>query len=87
MDAISESEIFDALESLRENRTILVIAHRLATIRHATRILVLEDGHLVAQGAHQELLTSNDLYRRMWARLSVGRRLDDATTVDDLLKV
>lgn len=86
MDAISESEIFDALESLREKRTILVIAHRLATIRHATRILVLHDGRLVAQGTHQELLTSNALYQRMWARLSTGRTPDNATTVDELLK-
>ena len=86
MDAISESEIFDALESLREKRTILVIAHRLATIRHATRILVLHDGRLVAQGTHQELLTSNALYQRMWARLSTGRDPDNATTVDELLK-
>ncbi len=78
MDAISESELFDTLESLRANRTILVIAHRLATIRHATRILVLDDGRLVARGTHEELMASNDLYQRMWARLSVGRSLDHA---------
>ena len=88
MDAISESEIFDALESLRANRTILVIAHRLSTIRHATRILVLDDGRLVAQGTHEELTASNDLYQRMWARLSIGRSLDqaEATETADALR-
>ena len=87
MDAISESEIFDALESLRANRTILVIAHRLSTIRHATRILVLHEGRLVALGTHMELLSSNNLYQRMWARLSVGRSLDEPETVDELQRV
>ena len=87
MDAISEAEIFDALESLRANRTILVIAHRLATIRHATRILVLHDGRLVAQGTHDELMASNDLYQRCGRGLSVGRSLDEADTVDELLQV
>ena len=86
MDAISESEIFDAIESLRANRTILVIAHRLSTIRHATRILVLHDGQLAAQGTHEELMDGNDLYQRMWSRLSVGRSLDEPETVDELLQ-
>lgn len=86
MDAISESEIFDSIESLRANRTILVIAHRLSTIRHATRILVLHQGRLVAQGTHEELMDGNDLYQRMWARLSVGRSLDEPATVDELLQ-
>mgnify|MGYP000909094863 CR=1 FL=1 len=86
MDAISEAEVFSALEPLRANRTILVIAHRLATIRHATRILVLHGGQLIAQGTHEELMKSNDLYRRMWIRLSVGRRLKETGAVDELLK-
>ena len=86
MDAISESNIFDALARLRAHRTIIVIAHRLSTIRHATRILVLHDGRLVSQGTHEELIVSNDLYRRMWSRLSVGRTLDEPESVDELLR-
>ena len=86
MDAISEAEVFGALESLRANRTILAIAHRLATIRHATRILVLHGGQLIAQGTHEELMKANDLYRRMWIRLSGGRSLKETGAVDELLK-
>jgi ATP-binding cassette subfamily B protein len=86
LDAISEEAVFDALRRLREGRTTLVIAHRLSTIRDANRILVLHDGHLVAQGTHDELLASNELYRRMCARLSVGKSLDEPETVDELLQ-
>ena len=72
--------------TLRAGRTILVIAHRLSTIRDADRILVLHEGHLIAQGTHDELLQSNELYRRMCARLSVGKSLDEPESVDEVLK-
>ena len=87
MDAISEAEVFEALRHLRAGRTILVIAHRLSTVRHATRILVLHEGRLDAQGTHDELIASCDLYRRMCARLSVGRTLDEPASLDELLEV
>jgi ABC-type multidrug transport system fused ATPase/permease subunit len=77
LDAISEQIVFDALRRLRHERTTIVIAHRLSTIRDATRILVLDEGRLVAQGTHDELLASHELYRRMCARLSVGASLDE----------
>ena len=64
----------------------MVIAHRLSTIRDANRILVLHDGRIMAQGTHQELLASNELYRRMCARLSVGGSLDEPETVDELIQ-
>ena len=89
VDAISEAAVFDALRRRRPGRTTLVIAHRLSTIRDATRILVLHEGHLIAQGAHHEVLASNDLYRRMCARLSVGRSLDEPESpqsVDELMQ-
>ena len=86
MDTISESEIFSALESMRTTRTILVIAHRLSTIKHATRILVLQKGQLVAQGTHLQLMDSNNLYQQMWKRLSAGRLLDDPETMEELMK-
>ena len=86
MDTISESEIFSALESMRTTRTILVIAHRLSTIEHATRILVLQKGQLVAQGTHLQLMDSNNLYQQMWKRLSAGRLLDDPETMEELMK-
>ena len=87
LDALSEAGVFDALRRLRRGRTTIVIAHRLSTIRTATRILVLHEGQLVAQGTHDELLVSNALYRRMCARLSVGRSLEEPESVDELVQV
>jgi ATP-binding cassette subfamily B protein len=86
LDAISEETVFDALRTLRSGRTTIVIAHRLSTIRDADRILVLHEGRVIAQGRHDELLKQNDLYRRMCARLSVGRSLDEPESVDELLQ-
>src|SRR5262245_23070939 len=77
LDAISEQIVFDALRRLRHGRTTIVIAHRLSTIRDATRILVLDEGRLVAQGTHEDLLVSHELYQRMCARLSMGGSLDE----------
>ena len=67
-------------------RTTIVIAHRLSTVRDADRILVLDGGHIAAQGTHEELLKSSRLYRRMCARLSVGKSLDEPETVDELIQ-
>jgi ABC-type multidrug transport system fused ATPase/permease subunit len=87
LDALSEAAVFGALRRLRKGRTTIVIAHRLSTIRDATRILVLHEGRLIDQGTHDELMASNDLYRRMCARLSVGRSLDEPETFDELMQV
>jgi ATP-binding cassette subfamily B protein/subfamily B ATP-binding cassette protein MsbA len=86
LDAISEEIVFAALRQLRANRTTIVIAHRLSTVRDADRILVLDGGRIVAQGRHDELLQSSLLYRRMCARLSVGRSLDDPESIDELIE-
>ncbi len=86
LDAISEEIVFAALRRLRTGRTTVVIAHRLSTVRDADRILVLDGGRIAAQGRHEELLERSDLYRRMCARLSVGKSLDDPETVDELIE-
>ena len=86
VDALSEQAVFDALRRVRPNHTTLVIAHRLSTIRDADRILVLQNGRIMAQGPHNALLTSSDLYRQMCARLSVGVSLDEPESVDELLR-
>lgn len=77
VDTLAEAAVFDALRRLRDGRTTFVIAHRLSTIRDATRILVLQDGRITAQGPHEALLATSDLYRRMWERLATGGSLDD----------
>jgi len=65
LDAESEAFIQQAIEKLTANRTTLVIAHRLATVRNADRILVLDGGELVAEGTHAELITTSPLYGRL----------------------
>jgi len=86
LDAISEEIVFAAVKRLRAGRTTIVIAHRLSTVRDADRILVLDGGKISAQGRHEELLETSDLYRRMCARLSVGKSLDEPETVDELIE-
>ncbi len=86
LDAISEEIVFAALRQLRAGRTTIVIAHRLSTVRDADCILVLDGGRIAAKGRHDELLQTSDLYRRMCARLSVGKSLDEPETVDELIE-
>ncbi|MEM1160472.1 MAG: ATP-binding cassette domain-containing protein, partial [Pseudomonadota bacterium] len=67
LDAESEARVQEALQRLMSNRTTLVIAHRLATIKRAHAIAVIADGEVVEQGAHDELVAENGLYSRMAA--------------------
>jgi ATP-binding cassette subfamily B protein len=68
LDAESERQVAAALDRLAQGRTTLVIAHRLATVRHADRIIVLDRGRIHAVGTHQALLHENGLYAHL-ARL------------------
>jgi ATP-binding cassette, subfamily B, bacterial len=65
LDAESERLVQDALERLMENRTTIVIAHRLATVRAADRIIVMQDGQIVEQGNHASLSNAKGLYARL----------------------
>jgi ATP-binding cassette subfamily B protein len=65
LDAQSETLVQQALEGLMKDRTSLVIAHRLATVKHADRILVLDHGKVVSTGTHDELIKEGGLYAEL----------------------
>jgi ATP-binding cassette subfamily B protein len=75
LDSRTEKEIQDALERVARERTSLVIAHRLSTVVHADNIIVLDQGEIVEQGTHLELLAKGGLYASLWAR---QRQADEA---------
>ncbi len=75
LDSHTEREIQDALERVARERTSLVIAHRLSTVVHADNIIVLDQGVIVEQGTHPELLAKGGLYASLWAR---QREADEA---------
>ncbi|HZM89656.1 MAG TPA: ABC transporter transmembrane domain-containing protein [Blastocatellia bacterium] len=66
LDSESERLVQDALETLMQGRTTFVIAHRLSTVRRADRIIVLDQGRIVEEGSHDELLAGGGLYKRLY---------------------
>src|SRR5581483_3219119 len=74
LDSHTEKEIQDALDEVSRNRTTLVIAHRLSTIVNADSILVLDQGRLVEQGTHSELIARGGLYASLWNRQRQAER-------------
>jgi ATP-binding cassette subfamily B protein len=85
LDSESEAAVQQALDTALEGRTALVIAHRLSTVRHADRILVVDDGRIVQSGSHEQLLARGglyaDLYRTQFATSEQPDELADRRTV------
>jgi ATP-binding cassette, subfamily B, multidrug efflux pump len=72
LDSEIEQVIQDSLSLLMQGKSVIAIAHRLSTIATLDRLVVLDDGRVVEEGTHRELVKRNGLYARLWARQSGG---------------
>lgn len=77
LDSVTESQIQDSLWDLMQNKTTLVIAHRLSTLLHMDRILVFDQGSIVEDGSHEELLERDGLYKKLWDAQIGGFLIDN----------
>jgi ATP-binding cassette subfamily B protein len=77
LDSITEQAIQETLEEVMAGKTVIVVAHRLSTIAHLDRILVFDEGVIVEDGSHAELLARQGAYHRLWSRQAGGFVLDD----------
>jgi ATP-binding cassette subfamily B protein len=77
VDTETESRLVQNLKSAGEGRTVVITAHRLSTVRHADRIVVLEAGRAVQQGTHEQLLSQAGWYRDTWARQQAQEELSE----------
>ncbi|MET0065704.1 MAG: ABC transporter ATP-binding protein [Candidatus Thiodiazotropha sp.] len=72
LDTTTEGDLHQALRAFLKERTTVIIAHRLSAVKQADRVLVLEDGRVVEQGRHEELLENNGLYTSLYGRQESG---------------
>jgi ABC-type multidrug transport system fused ATPase/permease subunit len=77
LDSHSEGQILDNLRALPGTRTVVMVAHRLSSITHADRIVVLKDGHIVEEGRHEDLLALGGMYSGLWQRQARQQPLSD----------
>jgi ATP-binding cassette subfamily B protein len=75
VDNETEAAIQKSLEHITQNRTTIAIAHRLSTIRHAHQIYVIEQGRIVEQGTHEQLLERDRVYAGLW-KVQSGTRME-----------
>lgn len=68
LDSESENLVLQALNNLMRGKTALIIAHRLSTVKDADKIIVIEEGNIIEEGTHQELLLRNGKYRHLWEK-------------------
>ena len=89
LDSLAEEKVQRAIDRLMVGRTTFIVAHRLSTLRGATRILVVQDGRIVGDGPHEQLVETSPLYRRMWETQQIGMgspdHVDMGTLAEELL--
>ena len=88
LDSVTEKHIQDSLAYLMENKTVLVIAHRLSTLANLDRILVFHDGTIVEDGNHAELLELRGHYAKLWSMQAGGflPDVEEASSDFDILE-
>jgi len=77
LDSITEQAIQETLDEVMQGKTVIVVAHRLSTIAHLDRILVFDQGRIVEDGTHTELIALGGAYYQLWSRQAGGFVLDD----------
>ncbi|MFM7675422.1 MAG: ATP-binding cassette domain-containing protein [Synechococcus sp.] len=81
LDSQNERLVQNAIRRLQVNRTVLIIAHRLSTVVHAEKIIVLREGEIIQRGNHTTLMRADGLYRRLWLEQSQQAEIDEHTGV------
>ncbi|MBI2103534.1 ABC transporter ATP-binding protein [Candidatus Woesebacteria bacterium] len=74
IDAEAEYEIFKNLQRFYKDKTLFLISHRFSTVRHADKIIVLDEGKIIEEGEHEDLVTKDGLYARMFKKQAIGYR-------------